>query len=357
MSNIVLIGAGQTGRGYLNRFFKDEKVTFLDIDSELIERLQQEKKYNIFFGKQRETLTLDNFKAYTVDSKQGLDALAQADLVMISVGQKNLDSLVPLIQKALAIRQKGDVDILTAENGVHTKNYLIPLCQDKRVHLAETIVFCTTLKQKNSLDVFSEDLDYLPYDVVSLGHQLPYKHTVAEKNLSSLMQRKIYTYNCLSAVVTYLGYYKGYEEYAKAANDPEITMCMDNILQKLNACICKEYEIDVDEQAKFSQMAVAKFQNKAIVDTIERNARDVDRKLGENERILAPLCILKKYGKQSDELLLVAACAVYYGQKTSTLLKSFEKYFEILPKEWFTQIVDYLKKLDNQMTIIEVLSV
>ena len=77
MSNIVLIGAGQTGRGYLNRFFKDEKVAFLDIDSELIERLQQEKKYNIFFGKQRETLTLDNFKAYTVDSKQGLDALAQ----------------------------------------------------------------------------------------------------------------------------------------------------------------------------------------------------------------------------------------------------------------------------------------
>ena len=59
----------------------------------------------------------------------------------------------------------------------------------------------------------------------------------------------------------------------------------------------------------------------------------------------------------SNELLLVAACAVYYGQKTSTLLKSFEKYFEILPKEWFTQIVDYLKKLDNQMTIIEVLSV
>ena len=111
---------------------------------------------------------MDNFKAYTVDSKQGLDALAQADLVMISVGQKNLDSLVPLIQKALAIRQKGDVDILTAENGVHTKNYLIPLCQDKRVHLAETIVFCTTLKQENSLDIFSEDLDYLPYDVVSL---------------------------------------------------------------------------------------------------------------------------------------------------------------------------------------------
>ena len=73
----------------------------------------------------------------------------------------------------------------------------------------------------------------------------------------------------------------------------KITMCMDNILQKLNACICKEYEIDVDKQAKFSQMAVAKFQNKAIVDTIERNARDVDRKLGENERILAPLSYYK----------------------------------------------------------------
>ena len=32
MSNVVIIGAGQTGRGYLNRFFQSESITFLDKD-------------------------------------------------------------------------------------------------------------------------------------------------------------------------------------------------------------------------------------------------------------------------------------------------------------------------------------
>ena len=36
MSNVVIIGAGQTGRGYLNRFFQSESITFLDKDEELI---------------------------------------------------------------------------------------------------------------------------------------------------------------------------------------------------------------------------------------------------------------------------------------------------------------------------------
>ena len=40
MSNVVIIGAGQTGRGYLNRFFQSESITFLDKDEELIHSLQ-----------------------------------------------------------------------------------------------------------------------------------------------------------------------------------------------------------------------------------------------------------------------------------------------------------------------------
>lgn len=42
-------------------------------------------------------------------------------------------------------------------------------------------------------------------------------------------------------------------------------------------------------------MAVDKFQNRNIVDSIERNARDVDRKLGATERIMAPLAIVRKH--------------------------------------------------------------
>lgn len=46
-------------------------------------------------------------------------------------------------------------------------------------------------------------------------------------------------------------------------------------------------------------MAVDKFQNRNIVDSIERNARDVDRKLGATERIMAPLAIVRKHDQSS----------------------------------------------------------
>lgn len=228
MSNVVIIGAGQTGRGYLNRFFQSESITFLDKDEELIHSLQIEPCYHVSFGPgERRPLALENYNAYLIDSEDGIQAMADADLIMVSVGKKNLKDVAVSLKKGLAVRTKDDIDILTAENGVNVKQDLMELCEDQRVHLAEAIVFCTTIGEKWSLDILSQNLDYLPYDVVALGHTLPYENMVAEEKLDVLMQRKIYTYNCISAVVSYLGYYKKYEVYSDAANDTEIVSCIE----------------------------------------------------------------------------------------------------------------------------------
>lgn len=354
MSNIVCIGAGQTGRGYINRFFSNEKITFVDKDLDLIKQLQLNKSYKIKFGAERKSISLSNYEAYAIDSQEALEKIQNADLIMISVGQKNLIDLVPILKPALKDRKKGDIDIITCENGVNAKKALIPLCEDNRVHLAEAIVFCTTLKQEESLDILSENLDYLPYDVVSLGHTLPYDNMIPEKNLNVLMQRKIYTYNCISAVVSYLGFYKGYEIYSEAANDDEINGCIQKILKVLNKCICKEYGTPEEEQLRFSKMAIQKFQNKEIIDTIDRNARDVERKLGEKERIIAPLSIIEKYNEESYELLLVIAAALYYGQKTDTLTKKPEQYIQLLKEDWKSKVDKYLSELYQNKKISDI---
>lgn len=211
--------------------------------------------------------------------------------------------------------------------------------------MAEAIIFCTTLKEKNSLDIFSEDLDYLPYDVLALGHKLNYENLVPEEHLDILMQRKIYTYNCISAIISYLGYYKGYEIYSEAANDEDINLCIQNIVHALNQCICKEYNVDEVDQERFSKLAIRKFKNKEIIDTVERNTRDVDRKLGAKERIVAPLLIMNKYGMFSKDLLLVAASAIYYGEMTNSLKKLPSDYFKILPKKQQDMITQYVDDL------------
>ncbi len=108
MSNVVIIGAGQTGRGYLNRFFQSESITFLDKDEELIHSLQTEPCYHVSFGPgERRPLALENYNAYLIDSEDGIRAMADADLIMVSVGKKNLKDVAVSLKKGLASAYKG----------------------------------------------------------------------------------------------------------------------------------------------------------------------------------------------------------------------------------------------------------
>ncbi|MDX8417318.1 NAD-binding protein [Absicoccus intestinalis] len=345
MSNIVCIGAGQTGRGFINRFFRNDRVIFLDKNDELVKKLQERKEYSVSFGSTRSPMTLNNFEAYDINSSEAMDSLSNANLIMISIGRNHLKELTKPLESALKKNTEKSIDIVLCENGVNVKRELSAIESIPGVHLAEAIIFCTTLKEKNSLDIFSEDLDYLPYDAIALGHKLNYENLVPEEHLDILMQRKIYTYNCISAIISYLGYYKGYEIYSDAANDEDINLCIQNIVHTLNQCICREYNIAEKEQERFSNLAIRKFKNKEIIDTVERNARDVDRKLGEKERIIAPLLIMNKYGVFSKDLLLVAASAIYYGEKTNTLKKLPSDYFKILPKKQQDMITQYVDDL------------
>ncbi len=98
-------------------------------------------------------------------------------------------------------------------------------------------------------------------------------------NFTSLIQRKIYTYNFISAVIAYLGWYKKYEIYSEAANDFEIMRVIENVKPIISSGIAKEFNISFDEQLKFTQRAINKFKSKEIFDTIYRNARQAKRKL------------------------------------------------------------------------------
>lgn len=126
------------------------------------------------------------------------------------------------------------------------------------------------------------------------------------------MIRKIYTYNAASAVIAYLGAKKGYCEYPDAANDAEIARELDSFYAEINCAICAEYGIDPREQAEFAELSRRKFQNRAIKDSVERNAANPARKLSAGERIIAPARLILKHGGSADALVKTAAAAIEY---------------------------------------------
>lgn len=359
MNNVVIIGAGQTGRGFINRLFclNGIQVTFLDKDKNLIQELNEKKQYQISFGSQgRPPITVQNYFAYSIDSDEGKNALKDASLIFISVGQGNLKEIRQRLEEIDSFSHN-HIDIITGENGVNVSEIFTDMSLKTPYSIAESIIFCTTLSLPGSLDILSENLDYLPYDVEALGYELSIKGMEATKNLDILMQRKIYTYNCISACIAYLGYYKNYENYAEAANDPEIQDIVAKIRKDLDKCISAEYGVPLQEQERFSQMAVKKFENRDIKDTISRNVRDVDRKLSPNDRILAPLHILDKHKVKSSLLLLVLATALFFGEKSKTLKKSPNEYLDSLSKQWKNEVIAYLENMEEEKSLTEIISI
>jgi mannitol-1-phosphate 5-dehydrogenase len=312
----VIIGAGQTGRGFIAPFMKksEYKITFLDINKDLVEKLNNASEYTVqYHNNEKSDMLIKDFECYSIHDDKSVLNLAEADVVLTAVGNDNIKNLYSLLEKAIKLRKKtSKLTIILCENGINAKKPLVEL----DAIISEACIFCTTLnKNSNSLDILSQVYPDLPFDCEVEGIDIQIQGLTPTKSYSALIERKIYTYNCLSACVAYVGAYKGYEIYGEAANDKDISYLMANMVQPLNIAISKIYNIPIEEQITFSQYAVEKFQNLAITDTIERNTRETIRKLGPTERMIAPLRICLNNNLENKYLELVIAAAIWYGNK------------------------------------------
>ena len=152
-------------------------------------------------------------------------------------------------------------------------------------------------------------------------------------NFSDFLTRKLYTYNAASCVIAYLGWKKGYTNYADAANDEEILALLDKNYEVTNRVLCKEFGYEPEDQKEFALLSRNKFCDRTIVDTVARNARDPQRKLAAEERIMGPIKLMYKYGEDASVLEQTAAAAVLYdndGEDAWKKIKAEKSVEEIL---------------------------
>lgn len=309
MSKVVVVGAGKTGRGFLARLLQEaqEEVIFIDKNAELVAQLNADKAFQIsFFGNVREPYTVNNFKAYTWEDA----CLEDAELILVSVGGQNLKDVGASLASLLA--EDKHYYIITAENASHPSQTLREAIGKDNISVSEATVFCTTIED-GGLDINSENYPYLQCDADLLKGYVPRAKTIKPiREFSNFLTRKLFTYNAASCVIAYLGWTFGYENYADAANDEKILEMLDANYAVTNKVLCKEFGYEEADQAEFAALSKAKFCDRTIIDTIARNARDPQRKLGANERIIGPIKLLHKYGEDASVLEKTAAAAILY---------------------------------------------
>ncbi|WP_127582023.1 NAD(P)-binding domain-containing protein [Paenibacillus koleovorans] len=325
---IVIIGAGKTGRGFLTRFAlrAGASVSFIDKSESLVRKLNVEEGYSIhYFGEDCPPVRVQKVRAAMAGTVEAFLMLLEADLIFTAVGEQHLPQVAESLIRSMKQREveRKPVFVITGENGVRPGQKLEEALSRLGAGagyptVVESAIFCSTVERPGtSMDIDSESYEELPYDSVRLPSSRALPSMVAEPKFPELLQRKIYTYNCISACVAYLGAWKGYRLYAEAANDPEIDQLVRQVLGPLNRALAEHLDISLDTQVAFSERAVRKFQDVLIQDDIARNARDVARKLGPAERLIAPASIIRERGGTAEELhpfAVVVAAALHYKE-------------------------------------------
>jgi mannitol-1-phosphate 5-dehydrogenase len=134
------------------------------------------------------------------------------------------------------------------------------------------------------------------------------------------LTRKLYTYNSINAVVSYIGYQRGYEMLAEAANDAEIAAIASAAGAEASAALVTAYGFTAGEQAEWVERALAKYQDYRIVDPLERQCRDPVRKLGKDDRLFGPISLCIEHGLPYENLLLgVKAALAYHPHDAATV--------------------------------------
>ena len=95
----VHFGAGNIGRGFIAPVLQDNRfeVTFVDVDSLLISKLNSVNQYKVsnFLNTKENTLLVENFSGIELNNLTDLElALSKADLITTSVGPNHLISVI-----------------------------------------------------------------------------------------------------------------------------------------------------------------------------------------------------------------------------------------------------------------------
>lgn len=332
---VLIIGAGKIGRGFIAQLFYNSgyKLSFVDALKEVVELLNKEKKYRIDIAREGEDLTeyVEVEGAFTLDDKEKVAAiLSDIGIIVSSVGADNIEKVTLFIKDILiATGRKKLLNWIICENANNPakkiKDLLLQNADPEfegfvrsKLGLIETQVLRTGMLAKpeviikEPLALRMQDWWTLPLDKDAFIGQIPeVKGFVLKTNFSNELVRKLYTFNGTNGPIAYIGWANGYKIlHESALAYPEFFAA----IQEESACgLINEFGLDEKEQRDFMALAMKKYTDPAINDRIERNANDSRRKLSKDERLIGPALLCVKHGRKPFAYAKAVAAAYYYN--------------------------------------------
>ena len=314
MKNVIIVGAGRLGKGFMGETFYNAgwKITFLDNDPRVIQELNRTHTYevSVHTTKRVFTNTIKNYDAYLVDDYEHvLKAFLKADLLMLPLYPSDFPAAAN--ELAVYFNQQFKVDPTAKKTLIclTNKNHLInQITQDFRSHLADDEVrnwFDQNVVIRDSIVRRSTDADsnyatkLVTTAVASLIIQGPVysdfsdvKWLDVRDNVEMLKDIKVFTINGPHATTAYEGYLQGYDDIAKAETDEKVHQLVQGVHDETIEAVLYEYPVTRDQIRELEYLPAAKDE---MSDSIYRVGFDPIRKVGKNDRLMGVINLCEKY--------------------------------------------------------------
>lgn len=330
--NAVVIGAGRIGCGLAGQLLRASgyEVTFINRDPQVVDNLERNRRYNLLLTSSTGSreVTVDGVRAIASSNHAAaVAALRGADVIATAVCSQNLPAIAPLIAQALSGR-KECCNIIAFENMPAAGDCLRRLvCAEMRApeeierhgFSGAIISRIVTRRVGNPaadapLTFIGEAVEDFIVDRTALRAPLP---VIQGMKLVHKYQpwvlHKLYTFSAGHATAAYLGWLKGYHYIHTAIHDPEIRKAVFNAMAEGQRGLAAKYGHEFEGTWEELEAIVARFENAALNDQIVRVARDPQRKLGAEERLIGAGVLAHQAGVVPEQLALVAAAALCFS--------------------------------------------
>ncbi|MDN6290572.1 MAG: mannitol-1-phosphate 5-dehydrogenase [Tetragenococcus koreensis] len=308
----IHFGGGNIGRGFIGEvlYENDFDVTFVDVNSEIIDALNQKKEYDIELAEEsKKHITVKNVSGINNQKNPELviDAFKNAAIITTAIGPNILPHIAPLIAKGIQKRKEINspqkIDIIACENMIGGSDFLkgevLKHLSDEDIEYLNTYIGFPNAAVDRIVPLQTHE-DKLFVSVE------PYKEWVIDeqglknkeiklvganyvKDLEPYIERKLFTVNTGHAATAYNGSYAGYTTIDEALKDKDVKKQVERVLSETGALMIDKWQFDTSDHQAYIKKILSRFMNPYISDDITRVARTPIRKLGYDERFIRPI--------------------------------------------------------------------
>lgn len=339
-NKIVIFGAGKIGRSFIGQLFSlgGYDVVFVDVNKQIIDELNDRRNYHVIIKSEKEeVINITHVRGVSADDELSVASeVATAGIVSVSVGLHGLRKIFPALAKGLVKRYEIDnqsaLDIIIAENMRNAdaffrgelKKLMPPWYPFERlIGLVETSIgkMVPIMLQKDMeadiLQVFAEPYNTLILDKKAFKNPIPQIVGLSPKeNMKAWVDCKLFIHNLGHAAAAYIGYLynPGFVYLHEALTVPKVhDLVRETMLQSADLLI-KKYpgEFSKEHLTEHIDDLLARFQNKALGDTIFRVGCDLMRKLGPEDRLAGAIKTAIVFKLPYDKILFALICGFHF---------------------------------------------